>query len=264
LTPTPADPRLDEDVRIDPLLQAHRGWVIGASAAIPLLACWLLSALRDTVPNTTTAITLVLPVVAAAATGIRPAGMVAALAAAAGFDYFLTEPLHQFRIADPADLQTAVLLLVVGAAVSELANWGRRQQARASREQGYLDGLLRAAGAVAAGSATASEVINLVAEQVTTVLHIDACRFDAATTFGGPELTADGIVTRNGHALDVARRGLPTDGTIALKVRSGGTVYGHFLLTAATRTSRPSPSQLRVAVMLADQVGAALAESKIN
>ena len=109
--------------------------MIGASAAIPLLACWLLSALRDTVPNTTTAITLVLPVVAAAATGIRPAGMVAALAAAAGFDYFLTEPLHQFRIADPADLQTAVLLLVVGAAVSELANWGRRQQARASREQ---------------------------------------------------------------------------------------------------------------------------------
>jgi len=42
-------------------------------------------------------------------------------------------------------------------------------------------------------------------------------------------------------------------------VRSGGVTYGHFLLTASTRVVRPSQEQLRVAVTLANQVGAALA-----
>jgi K+-sensing histidine kinase KdpD len=263
LTATPTLPELDEHVRVDLILQAQRGRVIAASILVPALACWLLSLLRGSVPSTTAAIALVLPVVAAAATGIRVAGITAALVAAAGFDYFLTEPFHQFRIADPTDLETAVLLLLVGTAVSELAVWGHRQLSRASREQGYLDGLLDTAGAVAAGSATASEVINLVADQITTVLRIDACRFDPTPDFGGPELTADGTVTRNGRTLNILRHGLPTDATIALKVRNGGSVYGHYLLTAATRVSRPSPSQLQFAVLLADQIGAALATHHI-
>jgi hypothetical protein len=44
-----------------------------------------------------------------------------------------------------------------------------------------------------------------------------------------------------------------------LKVTSGGTVYGHYLFTSATKVARPSRNQPRVAVLLADQVGAALA-----
>ena len=42
-------------------------------------------------------------------------------------------------------------------------------------------------------------------------------------------------------------------------VQSGGVTYGHLQLTAATRVVRPSQQQLRVAVTLANQVGAALA-----
>ena len=148
-------------MRVDQILQSHRGWVIAVSAALPPLACWLLSLARDTVANTTAALGLVLLVVAAAATGIRLAGIAAALTTAAGFDYFLTEPYHAFTIADPNDLQTAVLLLLVGAAVSEIAIWGRRQQAHASREQGYLDGLLGTAGAVATGQSSPNELIDL-------------------------------------------------------------------------------------------------------
>jgi hypothetical protein len=42
-------------------------------------------------------------------------------------------------------------------------------------------------------------------------------------------------------------------------VQSRGLVHGRFLLTVATRVVRPSREQLRVAVALANQVGAALA-----
>jgi hypothetical protein len=241
------------------MVQAHRGWVIAVSGALPLLACAMLALFADSIANTTAALVLVLFVVAAAATGIRPAGILAALTAAAGFDYFLTAPFHTFTISDPADIETAVLLLLVGAAVGEIALWGRRQAAQVSREQGYLDGVLGTAATVSAGRSSTTELIDQVGRQIATVLRIDSARFDPATRYGGPTLTDDGTVTRDGRTLDVARRGLPTDATIALRARSGGRVYGHYLLTSSTRVARPSRGQLRVAVMLADQVGAALA-----
>lgn len=251
-------------MRVDPILQAHRGWVIAAAATLPLLACWLLSLARDTVANTTAALVLVLLVVAAAATGIRLAGIAAALAAAAGFDFFLTAPYHTFTIADPDDVETAVLLLLVGAAVGEIALWGRRQAAHVSREQGYLDGVIGTAATVAAGRASTAQLIDQVAHQIADVLQIDNARFDPATGYGGPTLGGDGTLTRGGHTIDIARRGLPTDARTALPVRSGGAVYGHYLLTSSTRVARPSRNQLRVAVMLADQVGATLAARSVQ
>lgn len=246
-------------MRIDPMLRAHRGWVIAASVVLPLLACWLLSFARNSIANTNAALGLVLLVVAAASTGIRIAGFVAALAAAAGFDFFLTEPFRTFTIHSSADLETAVLLLIVGAAVSEIAIWGRRQQARASREQGYLDGLLSTAAAVAAGHASPAELIRLVGNQIVALLQIDSYRFDPATHYGLPVLSSDGILTRDGHDIDISRKGLPTDTSFVLQVRFAGTIYGHYILTASTRVVRPSRAQLRVAVMLAEQVGGTLA-----
>ena len=248
---------------IERLIRTHPGGVITASAALPIVLCWLLSLAISPagtgLANTTAAIALVLPVVAAAATGLRWAGVTAALAAAASFDFFLTAPFHDLRISDPADLETGALLLVVGLAVSEIAVRSRRHQARLSREQGYLDGLLGTAGAVAAGSATGEQLVPVVREQLVDLLALDDCRFDPATSYGLPHLGADGGLVRLGRVVDVARRGLPTDTAIALPVRAGGRVLGHFVLTASTRVRRPSPEQLRVAVMLADQVGSALA-----
>ncbi len=244
---------------LDRVLHTYRGWVVALAAVVPLLVCWLLSLVGDSVANTTAAIGLVLLVVAAAATGSRLAGIVAALVAAAGFDFFLTEPVHTLRITDRTDVETAVLLLVVGAAVSELAIWGRRQQARASREQGYLDGMLGTASAVAAGDWAPDELIDLVRAQIVALLRVDDCRFDPATEYGLPTLRADGRLVRHGQIVDTARQGLPTDTTFTVQVRSGGTVYGHYVLTASTRVVRPTREQLRVAVMLAEQVGAALA-----
>ncbi len=250
-------------MRVDPWLSAHRSWVIAAAAVLPPLACVALAPFTDMFDNANAALLLVLLVVAAAVTGIRAAGLVAAITAAVGFDYFLTAPLHTLTITDAGDIETAVLLLLVGAAVSEIAVWGRRQAAQVSREQGYLAGAQAVAAAVAAGGSSTDDLVREVGQQIAEVLGVDGCRFDPAAGFGGPGLTADGGLVRHGRTIDVGRRGLPTDATIALPVRSGGCVYGHYLLISSTRVARPTRGQLRMAVMLADQVGAAIAGSRL-
>jgi K+-sensing histidine kinase KdpD len=253
--------------------------VIGAAAATPLAACAVLSAFRDSIANTNAALGLVLLIVAAASTGIRAAGLVAALSSAAWFDFFLTQPYNQFAITDPADIETAVLLVLVGIAVSEIALWGRRQQANASREQGYLDGVLTTAATVAAGRRSTTSLIDDVCAQIVDVLQLDGCRFDLRRIDTGNDATGsvdtgtnsilatlndDATMTYNGRPYDVHQLGLPTDSEIALPVQSGGLARGRLLLTAATRMVRPTVEQLRVAVALANQVGAALSAPHLN
>ena len=109
--------------------------LIGLALAVPLAVCATLSAARGTVASDNAVLVLVLVVVAVAASGSRLAGVVAALSSAAWFDYFLTRPLHHFTIADRDDVETAVLLTLVGIAVTEIALWGRRQQARLSERE---------------------------------------------------------------------------------------------------------------------------------
>lgn len=242
-------------------LTQRRPVVVAGAALAPLVVCLVLTVLWSSVPTVSAALLLVLVVVAAAATGIRAAGVVAALSSALWFDVLLTEPRGQLAITSPADVEATILLVAVGVAVSELALWGRRQQDRASRTTGYLAGLVdTAVSAMAVSSSDSTELTTSVAVRLTDVLGVDRCRYVAGppSNIAEPLLTADGTVLRTGRVLDVSRHGLPVDTETALLVRSGGYVVGHFLLTAATRVVRPSADQLRVAVLLADQVGAAL------
>ena len=64
-------------------------------------------------------------------------------------------------------------------------------------------------------------------------------------------LDHEGVLTRGDHAIDVDRLGLPTDEHVALLVRRGSLVVGHFLVTATRRVAYPSREQRRVAVLLA-------------
>lgn len=134
----------------------HRyGWLtrdrvaVLAALLLPLAVCALLALFRDSFQNTDAALVLVLVVVAVAANGNRPAGVLAALSAAVWFDFFLTAPYGRFTIDRRLDVETTVLLLAVGVAVTELAAWGRRKAAEASGQAGYLAGI-RAAIEVAA------------------------------------------------------------------------------------------------------------------
>jgi hypothetical protein len=235
--------------------------IVALAAATPLAVCALLAVFRSSFANTNAALILVLVVVAFAATGLRSAGVTAAVSSALWFDFLLTEPYQQFRITDRDDVETMVLLLIVGIAVTEVALWGRRQQAQASRQEGFLGGIMSAARGAAGGTIPQDVLTREVAARITDVLRLDACRFDNAAGDRLPRLNRDGSITWQGRILDVERDGLPTDTRVELPVENGGVSHGRFLLTASTGVRRPDLQQRLVAVALADQVGAALKNS---
>ncbi len=232
-----------------------------AGLAAPLALAALLVPFRGSFRNTDAALALILVVVAVAANGYRPAGILAAVSAAAWFDFFLTQPYERFAITRPADIETTILLLVIGVAVTEIAVWGRRQHAAASRRAGYLDGINAAAQAAATGSSPAA-LIDQVAGQLTRVLSLESCRFQyGAAGLGRPaRMRHDGSVLVAGRPWDVAANGLPTGTDTELLVEGGGVFQGRFLMTPGP-AARPTAEQRLLAAALADQVGAALATS---
>lgn len=220
---------------------------------VPLAVAAALALLRDVLANTSAALVLVLVLVAVAAFGDRVAGMLAALSVAACFDFFLTRPFYGFAIAGRDDVETAVLLAVIGVAVTEIVQWGRRHQARSTRHDGYLTGL-HAAARLAAEVPEARDRVDRIARMIAEVLDLDACRHEPAPypRVERPRLERDGTVTWRGRPLSVERNGLPTDDVIELPAGPAGEA-GIFLLVASTRVRRPHLDQRLVAVTLAQQ-----------
>jgi K+-sensing histidine kinase KdpD len=233
-----------------------------AGLAAPLALAVILVPFRTSFPNTDAALALILVVVAVAANGDRLAGILAAVSAAVWFDFFLTIPYERFTITSRTDLETTLLLLVIGLAVTELAVWGRRQHAAASRRAGYLDGINSAARAVAQGGSPTA-LIEQVTSQVIQLLSLQSCRFQYGVAgIGQPaRLRHDGSVTAGNQARDVDAEGFPDEADIELLVEGGGLLQGRFLMAPAPG-ARPTLEQRLLAVALADQVGAALATSR--
>ncbi len=232
-----------------------------AGLVVPLALAAVLVPFRGSFPNTDAALAMILVVVAVAANGYRLAGILAAVSAAAWFDFFLTRPYERFTINRRADIETTVLLLVIGVAVTEIAVWGRRQHAAASRRAGYLDGIHAAAQAAASGSSP-SALIDQVADELTRVLSLESCRFQyGAAGLGRPaRMRQDGTVILADQPWDVDAQGLPADTSTELLVEGGGVFQGRFLMTPSPG-ARPTVEQRLFAVALADQVGTALASS---
>jgi len=111
---------------------------VAAGVLVPLALSAVLLPLRSGWSNTNVALLLVVGVVAVAAIGNRLAGALAAVSAAAWFDFFFTLPYYRFTIAGTDDIRTAVLLLVVGVAVSQLAARARRLKVIAITDARYL------------------------------------------------------------------------------------------------------------------------------
>jgi K+-sensing histidine kinase KdpD len=243
--------------------QASRDRVAAlAGLAAPLAVAAALIPFRAGLPNTDAALALVLVVVAVAAAGHRLAGIMAAVSAAAWFDFFLTVPYERLTITRRADIETTVLILAVGVAVTEIAVRGRRQHAAAARRAGYLDGISAAARAVAAGSEP-QELIDQVCGQLTRLLGLAACRFqDGAAGIGSPpRLLPDGRVVDAGQTWDAELAGLPPGRDTELLAEAGGLLMGRFLLTPGP--GRPALEQRLVAAGLASQAGAALAGGRL-
>ncbi len=234
---------------------------ICAGVALPLALAAILVPFRTNFANTDAALAMILLVVAVAAVGNRIAGYVAAVSATAWFDFFLTRPYETFAIDRATDIETTILLLVIGIAVTEIAVWGRRQHATASRRAGYLEGINDAARAVAAGDSP-STLIDQIADSLARLLSLRSCQFQYGVAgIGRPaRLLHDGEVVLNGQPFDFRSADLPAGTSLELLVESGGRLQGRFLMQPSPGV-RPPREQLLVAAALADQAGAALAAS---
>lgn len=239
-------------------LRNHRPTLIALASGLPLLWCSVAAQLRGDITAATAALVLVAVVVAAAATGDRLAGVVAAASGGVWFDFFLTEPFRRFTIEDSDDIEVTLLLVLVGLGVTELAIWGGRQQAKASRRSGYLNGLM-ATSQIVSAQFSAMVLADQVAAHIAELLEVDSCRFveGGVVSSDSAVIDPDGEVRVRGALVNVDRDGLPTLGETMLPARHHGLVEGVFLIVAATQVARPTLEQRRVAVVLANQVGAA-------
>ncbi len=233
---------------------------VAAGLVGPLALTAVLVPFRSSLANTDVALALIVIVVAVAAAGSRLAGFVAAASAGAWFDFFLTRPYERFAINRAADIETTVLLLVIGAAVTEIAVWGRRQHSAASSRAAYLDGINDAARAVAMGDSP-SALVDRITAGLVQLLSLRSCDFQYGTAgIGRPaRLEHDGSVTASGRSCDPQDSDWPPRAGLELLAESGGRLQGRFLMQPGE--VRPTREQLLVAVALADQAGAALGAS---
>ena len=200
-----------------------------AALAVPLALAAILVPFRTSFPNTDAALAMLLVVVAVAANRYRLAGVLAAVSAAVWFDFFLTQPYGRFSITHRTDIETTVLLLVIGVAVTEIAVWGHHQHA-ASRRAGYLEGINSAARAMTAGGSrgviTGHQPAHSVALVAIMRLPVRRRRDDRPA-----RMQDDGSVTLGHRAWDVDAEGFPEGTDIELLVESGGLFQGRFLMT---------------------------------
>jgi hypothetical protein len=229
---------------------------IAAAVAVPLALAAVLLPWRGSWSNTNVALLLVVAVVAVAAAGNRFAGALAAVSAAAWFDFFFTQPYERFTIRHSSDVTTFVLLLVVGVAVSQLAAWARHLKAVTIADAGYLARISQSA-ALSKSAGSPDEVVEHVRKELIGLLDLRDCRFEYGMLVGRPpRLEADGTVqTRYGH-WPADESGLP-DQEIELRAFGNGQYYGRFMMTPRPGSRPPLQARL-VAVTLAELAGYAL------
>jgi hypothetical protein len=227
-----------------------------AGLLAPLIASAILLPWRASWSNANVALLLVVIVVAVAAIGNRFAGALAAVSAAAWFDFFYTRPYERFAIHSSADVTTAILLLAVGLAVSLLAARARRLRVITITDADYL-GRIQEVASTTKSPVAAETVVDRVKEQLIRVLDLESCRFEYGSLLGHPpRLEPDGTVVIGHARWDVEQFGLPA-AEIELRAVGNGQYYGRFMMRARPG-AKPSLQARLVAVTLADQTGRAL------
>jgi hypothetical protein len=230
------------------------GTVVGVIA--PVFVAGLLVGVRDSVQNANIALVLVVVVVLAAAVGGRRAGICAAVVAALSFDFFHTTPYLGLSIDTADDMETTLLLLAVAVPVAHIAAGGRRAQASADASHSDIWRIHRVAEKAARGKET-SDVILAAQEELTELLRLRSCRFEAQPCVPGlPRLERSGYIDTRVFQLREEGFELPPEG-VELPVYGRGQTLGRFVLEPTPGVGIPLERRV-VAVALADQVGAVL------
>jgi hypothetical protein len=214
---------------------------------------------RSHVATADAVLLLAVVILVAATFGGRLTGAVAGIEAAIALDLFFTEPHGSLRIDRAADVETAVLMLVVGLAIGEIVTRGRldRHAARVSRSN--LERLARFTE-VAAGGERPGRLIRVARRELVELLELADAEFERPPFFDAlPRLSHSGLsipptLATDGHA--IARRA----SQIELPVWAEGLEFGRFVLTLRDDATglEFAPAARTAALALADQLGAAL------
>jgi hypothetical protein len=236
----------------------RRGAVTLAALAAPIVVALALLPVRSQVPNATVALGLAVVVtVVAAATTSRLDAALAGLAAALSFDFLDVRPYSSLSIARAQDVETTLLLLVVALVVGQLAARNQTHRRLAATASNNLARVHSIAEMVAAGDSV-EEVLGAVDQELTSLLDLQACRFDPSfTDRPGPFIERAGSVSWGGLRWGFATMGLPAK-EVTLMIEHDGRPLGRFVLVG-TPASRVTEDDLVTAVALADQAGASMA-----
>jgi hypothetical protein len=220
----------------------------------------VLVGVRGEIANANVALILMATVVVAATFGGRRAGLVAAVTATLSFDFFHTQPYLSLTIDSANDVETATVLLLTGLLVGGLAGRRRAAQAEAAVSHQEIRRLHRVADLIAHGAQPA-EVLFACERELTALLTLEHCEFEAGAASDLPRLERNGIVTGGNLRFVHGDFALPGP-AVDLPVLHRGQRVGGFVL-------RPDPDvgvsleQRVVAVAIADQVGAALRPGQV-
>ena len=234
------------------------GWVVAIAG--PVAISLLLVPFRPDVRDVNAALVLVVVVLVAAIVGGRLGGAIAALTAALSFDYFFTRPYYSLRINTRDDIETTVLLLVVGLVTGELVTRTRRSRAVAHSSRREMQ-RMRTVAEVGAGSDTPTHLIETVRRELETLLPAERIWFERPPfEVALPQLRHGRVCVPPGDPAIGALDPTPSR-LVELRVAGAGRLRGRFVLEFAEPTTGVAlPVEARAsAVALADQLGVALA-----
>jgi hypothetical protein len=225
----------------------------GALVPLAVTVAWI--PLRTRLPNTDLALILVGAIAAIGVLKHREAVVLAAMSGALWFEFFDTVPYERWAIARNPDVETTVILAVVSVLGGELVLRAGRYR-RASRDDVENLTSVRAAAELVASGEELVRVIESVAGQLTQLLVLEACSFEADPADPPiPQVSRLGTIDPP-DGLRAATPGRPRTDIAELPVIVQGEPLGYFQLRFG-QAGAPTCERLRVGVTLADQVGAA-------
>ena len=231
------------------------GVSVGAIGSI-FAAAGLVS-VRDHFAPVNVVLILVLFVLVGAVIGGRVAGAAAAMAAAVSFDFFHTTPYNSLKMDRAADIETTILLLVVGLVMGEIVVRADRIRTAVSGSRRELTRLHRVARLAADGEAV-EDLVSAVCAELTETLVLSRCSYEHTPFVGKyPRLEATGAITGT-NVVQYTKQGfeLPHEG-VELPVIVNDEIVGRFVLVPTPGHGVPIDRRM-IAVSLADQVSVVL------
>jgi Osmosensitive K+ channel histidine kinase len=228
-----------------------------SAIVLPFAVAGTLIPLRDDVAEADVALALAIVIVVAATLGGRPTGTTAGVAAAVAFDAFFTRPYYSLRIDQQQDIETVLLMVVLGGAIGEIVTRGRRSHLAWQTARSQLERASRITE-LAAGGERPGRLIRVARSELIDILDLEGCEFERPPFVDAlPRLTHTGLLfpPRLGELEPP-----PHDHRLALPVTAEGLEIGRFVLTLAPERSPLDLSHdARIAaLLLADQLGVVL------